>query len=196
MSFLYPLAWLGALAVAFPIWLHLRRREESNLVRFSAMRFLEDQPLARRRPLLPRDWPLLLLRVLALILLVAAFTWPYWQRERAAIIRESRVYVLDRTMSAHALERFDQSRDRLVKELTEKTSDVQMAVVELTSFPRVLMRFGDDSRNAAAAIKQLEATHQRGSYLSAFRMANQLLDQSLGAKKSIVLLGDSQQNQW
>jgi hypothetical protein len=99
-------------------------------------------------------------------------------------------------MSARALERFEQSRDRLVQELIEKPSDVQIAVVELTSFPRILMRFGDDPRNTASSVEQLEATHQRGSYLSAFRMANQLLDQSLGAKKSIVLLGDSQQNQW
>ena len=101
MSFLYPLAWLGALAVAVPIWLHLRRREESRLVQFSAMRFLDDQPQARRRPLWPRDWPLLLLRLLALLLLVAAFTWPYREIEQECTdSREPRV--LARSYDEHS----------------------------------------------------------------------------------------------
>ena len=49
-SFLNPLFWLGALAVAAPIWLHLRRRRESNIVEFTALRFLDDQPQPRRSP--------------------------------------------------------------------------------------------------------------------------------------------------
>ena len=99
-------------------------------------------------------------------------------------------------MSTQALDRFREYRDRLVEDLSQKPHEVQMAVVELTSFPRVLMRFGDDPNNAASQMEQLEATHQRGSYLAAFRLAGELLAQSLGAKKTIVLLGDSQQNQW
>ena len=48
--FLNPWFWLGALAVAAPIWLHLRRKRETNLVEFSALRFLYrslDLDLAR-----------------------------------------------------------------------------------------------------------------------------------------------------
>ena len=50
-SFLNPWFWLGALAVAAPVWLHLRRKRETNLVAFSALQFLEDQPEPRRSPL-------------------------------------------------------------------------------------------------------------------------------------------------
>ena len=42
IAFFYPLVWLGGLAIAVPVWLHLRRRFERNVVRFSALRFLED----------------------------------------------------------------------------------------------------------------------------------------------------------
>ena len=73
ISFLYPLYFLAALAVAAPIWLHLRRKEQQNLIRFSAMQFLDDQPVAQRSPLTPRDWWLLLLRIAALLALIAAF---------------------------------------------------------------------------------------------------------------------------
>ena len=39
MSFVFfnPWFWLGAFAVGAPIWLHLRRRTETNVVRFSAV---------------------------------------------------------------------------------------------------------------------------------------------------------------
>ena len=63
MSLLYPLMALGVLAVGVPLWLHLRRRDEDNLVEFSTLRFLDEQPIARARPLWPRNWPLLLLRI-------------------------------------------------------------------------------------------------------------------------------------
>ena len=49
-SFLNPWFWLGALAVAAPLWLHLRRKQQTNLVQFSALRFLDDQPEPRRSP--------------------------------------------------------------------------------------------------------------------------------------------------
>ena len=72
-SFLNPWFWIGALAVAAPIWLHLRRRKETNLIRFSAVRFLDDEPEPRRSPLRLRDRFLLLMRGLALLLIVATF---------------------------------------------------------------------------------------------------------------------------
>ena len=81
LSLLYPLALLGALAIAAPLWLHLRRRTETNLVKFSALRFLDDQPQPRRSPLRLRDLLVFALRVLALVLLV---TGPRWVRRRLA----------------------------------------------------------------------------------------------------------------
>ncbi|MFM7842702.1 MAG: BatA domain-containing protein, partial [Planctomycetota bacterium] len=41
LSFLYPLCWFGAIALAAPIWLHLRRRSEQRVISFSALRFLD-----------------------------------------------------------------------------------------------------------------------------------------------------------
>ena len=197
VAFFYPLAWLGALAVGVPIWLHLRRRHETSLVRFSALQFLDDQPLARRRPLWPRDWPLLLLRLLALMLLVAAFTWPYLPgRAEDATIQESCVYILDNTLSNQVDGAFQKARDELVREVSAAGPERQIAVVELGAMPRVLAGFGDDRAEALDRLRALKPTFQRGSYLAAFRAADSLLRQSLGASKRIVLLGDSQENQW
>src|SRR6185436_14956373 len=128
---LYPLALLGALAIAAPLWLHLRRKTETNLIRFSALRFLDDQPQPRRSPLRLRDLLLFALRVLAVLLLAAAFAWPYYQKPASGIVRESRVYVLDNTMSHQANDGAARDRDRILDEIGRAGSEIQIAVVEL-----------------------------------------------------------------
>ncbi len=196
LSFLNPWFWLGALAVAAPIWLHLRRKKETNLIRFSALRFLEDQPEPRRSPLQLQSLVLLALRLLALLLVVAAFAWPYLRRADTAPIQESRVYILDNTLSHQARDGFARDRDHIVKELCKAPASVQVAVIELTSVPRVVVAFADEREAARQAVRQLQPSFQRGSYLAAFRQANALLANSLGERKRIVFLGDNQQNQW
>jgi hypothetical protein len=195
-SFLNPWFWLGALAVAAPLWLHLRRRREKNLVRFSAVRFLHDQPEPRRSPLRLRDLVLFALRVLALLCLVAAFTWPYLRGVDTLPVKESRVYILDNTLSHQANGGFERDRTRLVSELRTAEPTLQLAVIELTSRPRVVVAFGDDRQTARQQLLDLQPSFQRGSYLAAFRQANSMLANSLGERKHIVLLGDNQENQW
>ena len=216
LAFLYPLAWLGVLAVAVPIWLHLRRRQEANLVRFSAMQFLDEEPLARRRPLWPHNWPLLLLRLAGLLVLVAAFSWPYLPTRQNVAIEESCVYILDNTLSHQADGRFEKARDEIAAALSADHDhdhgymvpdmvpeadmvpgmDKQIAVIELTALPRTVVGFGDDRTAAIERVRALKPSFQRGSYLAAFRSAGDLLGRSLGRRRHIVLLGDSQENQW
>jgi hypothetical protein len=195
-SFLNPWLWLGALAIGAPLWLHLRRKQETNLVRFSALRFLDDQPQPRESPLRLRNLLLFLLRALALLLVVAGFTWPYLRQARAIPIKESRVYIFDNTLSHQANEGFAHDRQRMVSEIAKAPADIQVAVVELTSAPRVLVSFGDNREAALEKLKQLQPSFQRGSYLAAFRQANSLLGNSLGERKRIVFLTDNQENQW
>src|SRR5690348_8293419 len=136
-SFLNPWLWLGALAVAAPIWLHLRRKQETNLLYFSAVRFLEDQPEPRRSPMRLSRIGLLVLRLLALVLLVAAFAWPYARRANTVPVRESRVYILDNTLSHQANGGFAHDKERVANELSKAGNDVQLAVIELTATPRL-----------------------------------------------------------
>ncbi len=63
LLFLNPWFLLGALALAAPVWLHLRRKPPKNLWRFSTLRFLDDSPQPRGSPLRLRDFVLFALRV-------------------------------------------------------------------------------------------------------------------------------------
>jgi hypothetical protein len=195
-SFLNPWFWLGALAVAAPLWLHLRRKQETNLLRFSALRFLDDQPEPRQSPWRLRDVILLALRVLGLLLVVGAFAWPYLRGADTAPVKESRVYILDNTLSHQANGGFGRDREQIVGALSKAGANIQIAVIELRATPRVVSGFGDDRVAALEKVKGLEPSYERGSYLAAFRQASSLLRNSLGEQKRIVFLGDNQENQW
>jgi hypothetical protein len=195
-SFLNPWFWLGALAIAGPVWLHLRRRQETNLVRFSAVQFLGEFLAPRRSPLRLRDLLLFMLRVLAVLLVVAAFSWPYLRGANTAPIKESKVYILDNTLSHQANDGFQRDRERLLEEFGQADGQSQVAVIELTSVPRVVVSFSDDRQSAKRRLIEIQPSFARGSYLAAFRMANTLLANSLGQERRIVVLGDNQENQW
>jgi hypothetical protein len=195
-SFFNPWFWLAAVAAAAPVWLHLRHKRQTNVVRFSTLRFLDDQPAPLQSPLRLRNLILLALRVLALLLVVGAFCWPYSPGVDTAPIRESRVYVLDNTLSHQANDGFGQDRERVLNGIARAGSDVQVAVVELAAAPRVIVSFSDDRQTAQRKVRGLRPSFQRGSYLAAFRQANALLANSFGQEKRIVFLGDNQANQW
>lgn len=195
-SFLNPWLLLGALAIAAPLWLHLRRRTETNVLRFPTLRFLDDTPEPRASPLRLQDVLLFLLRAISLLLLVAAFAWPYWRDRNQAIVRESRVYILDSTLSHQARDGWQEDRGRIVDELGKAGAEIQVAVIELAGQPRVVTHFADDREQARQKIRDLVPSFQRGSYLAAFRQAHSLLANSMGNRKRIIFLGDNQENQW
>src|SRR5215831_15920024 len=148
LSFLNPWLWLGAVALAAPLWLHLRRKQETNVFRFSALLFLDDEPQPRQSPLRLRNLLLFALRALTVLLILAAFAWPYLRGANTAPIKESRVYILDNTLSHQANNGSSRDRDRILSELNQAGGNIQIAVVELTANPRVLVFFGEDRENA------------------------------------------------
>lgn len=192
MSFLQPWLLVGAVATLVPLWLHLRART-GPVTLFPALRFLEDQPRPRARGFRVRDALLLGLRLLAVVLAVAAFARP---AGRGVLVTESRVHVLDNTFSQQAAGGFETDRRQLLDELAAEGASVQSAVVELTGRPRVVAGFGDSREEALSRVRSLQPSHQRGSYLDALRLAGSLLEQALGARKVVRVHADQQQNQW
>ena len=91
LSFLSPWFLLGALAVALPVILHLRKQDTAPSHAFAAVRFLRRAPVEARRPRQLRDLLLLALRIAALALLAAAFARRATStRSRPRTVRRSR----------------------------------------------------------------------------------------------------------
>lgn len=197
VAFFYPWALLGVVAIAVPVWLHLHRRREANLVLFSALRFLDDQPVARARPLWPRDLLLLLVRAMALATIVFAFAWPYVPvRQDPPLVTESVVVVFDNTLSHQAADRWAESRRKLLQYLESVPATSQTAVVLVDQTPQILKRFEEPMEQAIESLRVLSPGYGRGDYSAAVRLAGQLLERSLGQRRRLVLYLDHQANQW
>src|SRR5438445_6749885 len=84
MSFLSPALLLGLAALAIPVIIHLIQREKKRVVEFPSLMFLRRIPYQSVRRRRIRHWALLMLRLAALALIVAAFARPFFRRNTLA----------------------------------------------------------------------------------------------------------------
>ncbi|PHQ35421.1 BatA domain-containing protein [Rhodopirellula bahusiensis] len=131
MSMLAPFFLAGALAVAAPILFHLIRQQPKGAVPFSSVMFLREVPpkLTRRSRL--DQWPLLLLRALALLLLAAAFARPFL-RGAADQLNNTPVrriaILIDRSASMQREDLWAQAIQKAEAVLTDLSAQDQFAV--------------------------------------------------------------------
>lgn len=100
MSWLNPIAFLGLLALAVPILVHLFGRRVAKRQRFPSLRLLRDAkptPAARSRP---SDVVLLVIRCLTIAAAVTALAQPQWSEARRGTVR---VIVVDTSASMQRL---------------------------------------------------------------------------------------------
>src|SRR3984957_4207523 len=105
MSWIYPLFLTGLVALAAPLLIHLLMKVQGRKIPFSTLRFFTTTQGTRGKKKI-RHWLLLLMRLLIVALLVAAFARPFWptigsghsppQQQRAVVI------LLDRSASMQA----------------------------------------------------------------------------------------------
>ena len=132
MNFLVPLYLLGALAVAIPIYLHLRRRPPKDAVEVSSLMFLEEtkhQPIKRQSQL--ENIPLLLLRCLALLLLAAMFARPFFPGGDAEANegRMRTVIILDTSASMQHGELWKDAVQRAKNTISKMSAEGSLAVL-------------------------------------------------------------------
>ena len=80
MAFLAPLFFAALVTLAIPIVIHLTQRERKQVVEFPSLMFLEKIPYQSVRRRRIRDWPLLAMRLAAILLIVLAFARPFFDR--------------------------------------------------------------------------------------------------------------------
>jgi len=89
-------------AVAVPILIHLLFRQRVRDVAIGSMRFLQQVVREHRRRRRVRQWLLLALRALAVLLLVLLFARPYWNERRVDGSDEEVIVLVDRSASMQA----------------------------------------------------------------------------------------------
>lgn len=182
MSFLAPLYFLGALAIAGPIIFHLIRRQPKGEVEFSSLMFLDSTPprLTRRSRL--ENWPLLLLRCAAILLLAFAFARPFLplsESDSVAGVKQAVVLLIDQSASMQRAGLWDQAIKK-ANEIVKQTDDETLvSVIAFDSTPHTMLSLEEsttlvaDARLGAAkdALDRIAPTWQTTDIGKAIRFA-------------------------
>ncbi len=158
MGFLAPLYALAALALAGPILFHLIRRQPRGELPFSSLMFLTaSPPRLTRRSRLDNLW-LLALRVLALLLIAAAFMRPFLRQDSfdaAALSGRRVVLLLDTSGSMQRPDVWSAAQRTATEALDELSPQDQVGLYTI-----------DRELTAHVPLDQLHATEPRVSQLA------------------------------
>ncbi len=197
MNFVNPLFFLGALAAAVPVLLHLVKRERARKLEFPTLMFLRRISRKTIRYQKLRHLLLLLLRALAFALLALAFTRPFRPSPESAAaagrVTQAHIILLDNSLSMGYRDRWTRARraaseivgtaQRGDKAVLLEFSDTTMARTELT----------DDFASVRQQIDgAVEVTDRPTRYGQALRAAEKYaLDAGTG-RKIVHLISDFQ----
>ncbi|HKG60925.1 MAG TPA: BatA domain-containing protein [Pyrinomonadaceae bacterium] len=200
MSFLTPLFFLGVAALAAPILVHLVRRTRARRVQFPALVFVRQVPqrTIRRRTL--HNLLLMLLRCLAILLIVMAFTRPFFSGGSAAkdnTAAGATVIMIDNSLSMRREGMFAEAQRRAETALDDARNDEQIALVSFDKRYTVLNRFLADKNRVRLGISSLSAGWDGTDYEQALRGAESLLSEiQTSGPKRIVMISDFQMPGW
>jgi hypothetical protein len=185
LAFLSPWFLLGALAVALPIVLHLRKQDTAPAHAFAAIRFLRRAPVEARRPRQLRDLLLLALRVLALALLAAAFARPYIRGED--VVGGITIVAVDTSFSMGAPGRMPKAKEAALRAIAAAPAGDRLALIRIDDRATVLAEPSLDRGAARAAVASLAAGSGGTSLSPLWSAATRLAGAATGR---LVLISD------
>ena len=192
MSFLFPGFFIGVLAIGVPIMLHLWKREAAPRVAFSDVRFISRAPVLRASRRRLRELLLLALRIAAILLLVLAFTRPFFDTS-GLLSRDLTVVVLDRSFSMGAPATFRRARAAAATAIADAPSDHAVGLVQFDDRAQVVHDATLDRSAVAARLEDVTP----GSGATRFAVGVGAAAAMLGARAGrIVVVTDLQQSGW
>ncbi|MEP6619883.1 MAG: BatA domain-containing protein [bacterium] len=196
LGLLVPAFLVGLAALAVPVILHLRHRDKDRPQKFPSLMFLELLPIRTSERRRITDWPLLLLRALALALLVLAFARPVFSRSAAAeksARSRAVVVLLDRSMSMGLKDVWPAAVDSARAVISKLDANDRVALVLFDDEAEVAQPFTRDKTGALAILAKAVPSPRGTHFAAALRAARQLINRAGDAKSEVVLISDLQQ---
>ena len=195
MNFLVP-AFLAALAaLAIPIAMHLRHREKGTPVRFPSLMFLEQLAIRTSKRQRITDWPLLLLRALALALLILAFARPFASDSSAAAAEDApavKVILLDRSMSMGHTDTWPAALDSARQIVRDARPQDKLALVLFDDEAEVAQPLTIDRASINAVLQTAQPSARGTRYVSAMRAARSVLLAAPTVPAEMIVITDLQ----
>jgi uncharacterized membrane protein len=200
MWFLNPLFWLGIAAVAAPVLVHLVRRTRARKIEFPALTFVRQVPQRTIRRRTFRNLLLLVLRCLVILLIVLAFTRPFFTRRSVAKdngAAGATVILIDSSLSMRREQMFAHAVERAGSIIDEARNDDSLALLTFGDRYDLISRFTVDKGRLRSTLKSLNAGWEGTDYEQALRGAESLLGEvKTAGRKRVVLISDFQASGW
>ncbi len=194
-SFLAPLYLLGGLALAIPIWVHLRNRTPLKPYLFPALRFLIETRVVSHRQRNIMRWLVLFFRLLAIAALVLAFARPF-RHLTLPPSGELSILILDVSCSMMAGETWKEAQKNALEWFNNETKTARTAIVLMGRSPRILSSFESSPAEQQNALSAVTPTYESTNPEAALRFANHLLDSQSAKKKKITVISDMTLTAW
>ena len=201
LSFLVPAFLAGLIALGIPVAIHLTRRQVKDPLHFPSLMFLRRMPqqASSRRQI--HRWPLLLLRALAVVLLVLAFSRPFLAGEEGASALPTTnerevVILLDRSYSMGVGDRWERAVAAGDGVIAGLASGDRATLIPFDANVEGATESTTDFDVLRAALREVEPGVNVTRYPPALRYAERILTASPMPRREIVVISDFQRSAW
>ena len=201
MSFLVPAFLAGLAALLIPVLIHLTRRQTKEAVEFPSLMFVQRVPHRSTRRKQIRNWPLLLLRCLAIALIALAFARPLVQREEDGVIAEGVgarevVILLDRSYSMGYGQRWDAAKRAAEERIASLRPRDRATLLLFDSRGEALVQSSTDRALLRSSLAGARIGSRATRYAPGLRHAERVLAASTLPRREVILISDFQRNGW
>lgn len=200
-SLLAPWFLLGLGAISVPILVHMIQKERKEVIQFPSLMFLRRIPYQSTRRQKIRHWPLLLLRLLVLLLLIFAFTRPFFLREGGLFAAAQNAgkdvaILLDRSYSMGYGDRWQRAVDSAKAAVDALGGDDRGMVVYFGGEATVAAPLTSSKAGLHAAIDSAQPSSEATRYDVAFRAVQRVFGDTARPHREVVLISDYQRSGW
>lgn len=201
MTFLNPAVLIGLLAAAIPVIIHLLNLRKLKKIEFSTLAFLKELQKNKIRKIKIKQWLLLVLRVMIILLIVFAFARPALRGFNIAgttsAAKTTAVLIIDDTFSMSVLSQngsyFNQAKD-LARQVIEQLKEGDEAALIFLSEVNKQPNLTSDFASLINQLNQKEISFGNAKLTDAMTMAADLVDKSKNFNREIYLFTDFQKN--
>jgi aerotolerance regulator-like protein/VWA domain-containing protein len=200
MAFLAPLFFAALATFAIPVIIHLTQRENKQIVEFPSLMFLQKIPYQSVRRRRIRDWPLLAMRLAAILLIVLAFSRPFFKKETVALAssmgpREV-VILLDHSYSMAYGDRWTRAQAAARRAIQNLSQSDHATLIVFGTSAQLEVRATADLSRVLAAVDAAKLSAEATRYAPGLKLAQRVLADSTLPSREVVMISDFQRNGW
>lgn len=199
-TFLAPIAFLGMIGIAVPVYLHLRHKPRALPLKFAAFEFLMRARRKQKRRLRVEQWLLMALRAGVLALLAVIFAQPFRDelfQANSSLARRPYLMVLDDSMSMMAGDKesyFASAIATMNDHLSQRSDDAPTALLVASAPESHLANLSASSLRGV--LNQLAVSTQRVTLDDAYQRALSLLTEQGWENATVQIFSDGNRSAW